>query len=339
MKKLITLLMIMTMLVALVGCGGSEPDAGGESGNNKKPIELKLANVTVIPSKDAGKFFKEYVETETNGEITVALYDDNVLGDDRVAFESTQFGDIDICVSAPSPLANMFTDFYLFDSPYLFSSSEHVYETVDGEIGQQMFKDIEELGVKGLGYWEMGFRNLTNSSVPARTPEDVKGLTIRTMENDVHLAAWKALGTNPTPMAFTELFTALQQGTVDGQENPLSIIGSNKLYEVQKYISLTEHVYSPHIVFMNLDKFNSLTSEQQEIIEEGMAKATEFQRQECAKYNDTVSEEIIAGGAEIIQVTVDEKKEFQELVLDNGVYDMVKEKMNHPEYIDQILGN
>src|SRR5699024_1390026 len=155
---------------------------------------------------------------------------------------------------------------------------------------------MENIGLKGLTFWENGFRSFTNNDKPVRTPEDVKGMKIRTMENEIHLEAWRAFGANPTPMAFTEVFTALQQGTIDGQENPLGIIDANKFQEVQDYVSLTEHVYTPYIVTMNLEKYNSLSDDQKAAIDKAAEESTKFQREQSQKYEQEILDKIEAEG-------------------------------------------
>lgn len=342
-KKILALFMVVLMTVAMAtGCSKSSTTSGESSGDDKAvnkeiPITLKFANVTSQSAKDAGVKFKEVVEAESKGSIKVNLYPDNQLGDDRVAIETTQFGDIDIAVSSTSPLATMYSDFYIFDAPYLFLNNEQAYSALDGEVGQKILDGMESIGLKGLTFWENGFRNFTNNKVPVRKPENVKGLKIRTMENDVHIAAWKAIGANPTPMAFTELFTALQQGTVDGEENPLGIIDANKFDEVQKYISLTQHVYTPYVVVMNLKKYNSLSDNQKAAIQKGIEESTKLQREASQNYEKQILDKLNSKGVNVIQLTDEEKAAFQKIVTDAKIYDLVKKKMQHPEYVDEIL--
>lgn len=343
MKKGLAMALASVMTVAMVtGCGSTAPAEGdaADAGNTAaggEVVELVFSNVTSVSGKDAGDVFKKVVEEETNGSIVVNLFPDNMLGDDRVVIETTTMGNIDIAVSSTSPLATMYADFYLFDSPYLFLSTEDAYAKLDGETGQKILQGMESMGLKGLAFWENGFRNFTNNKVEARTPADVRGFKVRTMENEVHIAAWTAFGANPTPMAFTELFTALQQGTVDAQENPLGIIDANKFVEVQKYVSLTQHVYTPYVVCMNLDKFNSLTEEQQNAILKAAEESTAYQRER----SQGLEEEILAGfeasGTTVVELTDEEKAEWKQVVTDNNIYDLVKEKMEHPEYLDEML--
>jgi tripartite ATP-independent transporter DctP family solute receptor len=192
-------------------------------------------------------------------------------------------------------------------------------------------------GLKGLALWENGFRNFTNNKVAVRLPSDTRGQKVRTMNNDIHLAAWKAFGANPTPMAFNELFTALQQGTVDSQENPLGIIDANKFQDVQKYVSLTQHVYTPYIVVMNLAKYNSLTPVQKAAIDKATVESTKFQREKSQSLEGEILKKFATQGTTVIELTPAEKGAWQKVVADNKIFDMVKGKMDHPDYVDEML--
>ncbi|KXL52773.1 2,3-diketo-L-gulonate-binding periplasmic protein YiaO precursor [Anaerotignum neopropionicum] len=343
-KKGLAMALASVLTVAMVtGCGGSTPpkDSGAAGGENtqgsEETVELVFSNVTSVSGKDAGEVFKRVAEEESGGSVVVNLFPDNMLGDDRVVIETTAMGNIDIGVSSTSPLATMYPDFYLFDSPYLFLNSQDAYAKLDGEVGQQILDGMESIGLKGLAFWENGFRNFTNNKIAVKTPADVKGFKVRTMENEVHIAAWTAFGANPTPMAFTELFTALQQGTVDAQENPLGIIDANKFVEVQKYVSLTQHVYTPYIVCMNLDKFNSLSENQQNAILKAAAESTSYQRERSQELEKEILEKFAAGGTTVVELTDVEKAEWQKVVADNNIFDLVKKKMGHPDYLDAML--
>lgn len=304
-----------------------------------KTVTLKFANVTSQSGKDAGAMFKEVAEKESEGSLKVNLFNDNQLGDDRVAVETTVFGDIDIAVSSTSPLATMFPDLYLFDSPFLFLTSEGAYKALDGDVGKKILDGMSSKGLKGLTFWENGFRNFTNNKVAVKKPEDAAGMKIRTMENEIHLAAWKAFGANPTPMAFTELFTALQQGTVDGEENPLGIIDGNKFQEVQKYVSLTQHVYTPYVVVMNLKKYNSLSDNQKAAIDKATKASTDYQRKQSQGYEKQILVKLEKAGIVVTSLTPEDKMLWQKRIQDIKLFDRVKAKMAHGAYLDETLKN
>ena len=246
-----------------------------------------------------------------------------------------QNGDIDIAVSSTSSLSTLYKDYYLYDTPYLFLNKEEVYDVgFTGETATKMLEGVEKVGLKHMAMWENGFRNYTNNAHPIESPADCKGQKIRTMENPIHMKAWKEIGANPTPMAFSELFTAMQQGTVDGEENPIGIISSNRFYEVQKYISLTQHVYTPYVVVMNPDKYDTLTKEQQEIVDRAMKEATQFQLEQSAKDEEEGIKIMEDYGCEVNELTDEQKMEFQKIMEDADVFGVAKDAMENPEYFD-----
>jgi len=300
-----------------------------------KRVTLKFSNVSSVSTREAGVLFKQVLEKESKGSIFVNLFLDNVLGDDRMVIESTIFGDIDIGASATSPLARLFPDFYLFDCPFVFLNVEDAYAAMDG-LGESMLKLMENKGLKGLGFWENGFRNLTNNKIAARVPADVKNMKIRTMENDVHLAAWRAFGARPTPMVYLEVFAALQKGTVDAQENPLGLIAGSKLYEVQKYVSLTQHVYTPYVVCMNLHKYNSLSDAQRAALLKAFKEATAYQRSRSQELEKEILVDLEKYGTVVTRLTPEEKAAWQKVMNEARIFDLVKRKMDNPSYLDEM---
>ncbi|MDR1828049.1 MAG: DctP family TRAP transporter solute-binding subunit [Methylobacteriaceae bacterium] len=300
-------------------------------------VTLRLSNVTTQAGKDGGVYFIEKVKEATKGEVIIEHYPDNQLGDDRTVVESTIFGDIDLVVSSTTPMATIFPDFNMFDAPFLFLSLDAVYKGLDGEIGQKVLAEMEGKGLVGLAWWENGFRNFTNNKVAAKVPDDVKSMKIRVMQSDVQMAAWAAIGVNPTPIAFTELFTAMQQGTVDGQENPLQIIDGNKFQEVQKYLSLTQHGYVPFVLCMNPAKFKSLKKEHQDAIVNAAKESVEWQRNRVHEQDAVIINKVQKEGMTVVELTPEQKALWQQKVIDGKVYDLVKSKMEHPEYFDAMV--
>lgn len=332
MKKIFAIAAIL--LSCCLGVGLSQ--LGGNPAKNHQ-IKLIMGNVTSVSAKNAGEKFKSLVEQYSDNTISVDLFPDNQLGDDKTVVEDTQLGDIDIAVSSTSSLSTMYKDFYLFDTPYLFLNSGEVYDVgFHGESGKAILKNMDSVGLYGMAMWENGFRNFTNNSHPVALPKDLKGMKIRTMENEVHLKAWSAFGANPTPMAFSELFTALQQGTVDGEENPIGIIESNRFYEVQKYISLTEHVYTPYCVVMNPKRYQSLNGTQRSAVDRAMKEATEYQIEQSNQLSDQAIESMKQYGCQVISLTDEEKQQYQKIVEDAKIFDLVKRKMKNPELFDRM---
>ena len=184
----------------------------------------------------------------------VQLFASATLGNERDMIEGISLGTLEMCLSSTGPLPNFSKEFQVFDLPFIITDKERAYEVMDGEIGKEILSSLESINIKALGFWENGFRHISNSKKEIVKPEDMAGIKIRTMENPIHMATFQLLGAMPTPMAFSELFTALQQGTIDGQENPLVIFDTNKFSEAQDYLSLTGHVYSPSVMMISNSK-------------------------------------------------------------------------------------
>ena len=202
--------------------------------------------------------FAKEVEKRTNGRYKIQTFYNGALGGERESMESVQLGTQALTFTSTGPVPNFVPETKILDVPFLFRDKAHARAVLDGPIGQEMLAKFDSKSFKALARGENGFRHMTNSKRDVKTPADLKGLKMRTMENPVHITAYKGFGIITTPMAFPEVFTALQQGTVDGQENPLSVIISAKFYEVQKHLTLTGHVYSPCIFLMNKDMFDKL---------------------------------------------------------------------------------
>lgn len=204
--------------------------------------------------------FAKEVEKRTAGRYKIQSFYSGSLGGERESIEAVQLGTQALAFSSSGPVPNFVPETKILDIPFLFRDKAHARAVLDGPIGQELLAKFEAKGFKALAWGENGMRHMTNSKRSINGPEDVKGLKMRTMENPVHVAAYKGLGIVTTPMAFPEVFTALQQGTVDGQENPLSVIMASKFDQVQKYLTLTGHVYSPGIFLMNKEAFDKLSA-------------------------------------------------------------------------------
>ncbi len=203
--------------------------------------------------------FAREVERRTDGRYKVQTFYSSALGAERESVEGVQLGTLDLTLTSTGPLPNFVPDVAILDIPFLFRDYAHARAVLDGPIGQELLTKFPAKGMVGLAWAENGFRHMTNSKRPVNGPEDLRGLKMRTMENPIHIEAYRQFGILPTPMAFTEVFTALQQGTVDGQENPLSVITAAKLDQVQKYLSLTGHVYSPAVFLINKAQWDKLS--------------------------------------------------------------------------------
>jgi TRAP-type transport system periplasmic protein len=204
--------------------------------------------------------FAREVEKRTGGRYKIQTFYSGALGGERESIEAVQLGTQELAFSSTGPVPNFVPEARILDIPFLFRDKAHARAVLDGPIGQELLTKFDSKGFKALAWAENGFRHMTNSKHAVNTPADLKGLKMRTMENPVHVTAYKGLGIVTTPMAFPEVFTALQQGTVDGQENPLSVIMAAKFDQVQKHLSLTGHVYSPCVFVMNKAAFDKLSA-------------------------------------------------------------------------------
>ncbi len=326
------LFVFMLVLVLAAGCSnstegegstGTNTDNNDTSGENKEKITLKLGHGTAKNSlyHAGSKKFKELVEEKTNEQIEVQLFPDGQLGHDKDLTEGMKLGTIQMGMIGVEPLTNVAPKLKAINLPYLFKDRETAYKVLDGEIGKEMVENLpEEQGVRVLGYFENGFRNVSNSKREILTPEDLDGLKLRTPSSKVSLAIFEALGANPTPMSFGELYTALEQGTVDGQENPLALIHSAKFYEVQDYVSLTNHMYSPMVLTISEKTWKSLSPELQKTVQEAADEAKDYERQLSADQEEELIETLKSEGVTIsepdlepfVEATKDVHKQFDD---------------------------
>ncbi len=290
-KKLLIVSLFALLLVVVTACSGS--------GSDGDTVKLKLAHSGSDSHQYniAAKKFKELVEEKTGGSVKVEIHGNATLGSEADVIEQVMDGSVDMTtVAADSSFANTVPEMNVFGIPYLFDDAEHVYSTLDGEVGKELLSLVDEHNMKGLGYWEVGFRHLTNNKKEIKTPDDVKGLKIRVQPAPVWESHMKALGASPTPVDFNELYSALDQGVVDGQENPLPTIDSMKFYEVQKYVALTAHTYSPAIVVMNNNAWDKLDEEQQKLVQEAVSETTKYHRETLTEKEEEIQNKLEENG-------------------------------------------
>ncbi|MDV6320050.1 TRAP transporter substrate-binding protein [Chromohalobacter sp. HP20-39] len=279
------------------------------------------------------QYFEKIVEQRSGGNIQVDLFPGAQLGDDRQATSALQAGTLEMTMPSTSPLVNMFPQFAVFDLPFLFPKPEMADAVLDGEIGQQMLEDASSQGLVAIGWGENGYRQLTNSQHPVEKPADLEGLKIRTMENELHLDIWRTLGANPTPMSFAELFTALEQGVVDGQENPWITIESSKFNEVQDYATETNHVYTPFITLVSKRFWDRLPEDYQHLLRDAATKMGDYQRHVSRTLNDQIKQDLKESGMQITELSPEQVKVFQDKL--EPVYADWRDKIGG-ELIDDI---
>ncbi|KKI92160.1 ABC transporter substrate-binding protein [Bacillus sp. SA1-12] len=283
-------------------------------GIQERTIKAGIGNSETHPQGQGMAKFKELLEEKSGGKMKVQNFFDATLGDDLKMTEALQAGLQEVTVPSTSPLVGMIKEFGIYDFPFVFNSEKEAYTVLDGTVGKKLLDKLPEHDLVGLGYWENGFRNLTNSKHPIETVKDFKGLKIRTMQNEVHLDAFSKLGANPSPMAFSEVFTALESGTVDGQENPLATIKTQKYNEVQDYLSLTKHVYTPFVFLVSKKFWDSLSEEEQKIMSEAAQEAGEYQRTLNQEEDEKALKILEEEGMKINEVTPEEAAKMKESI-------------------------
>ena len=266
-----------------------------------KTVEFKNAHSGSLEHQYqiGAEYFKKLVEEKSGGELKVNIFPQAQLGGERDLAEGVRMGTIEMSSVAAGNLAGFVPELQVFGIPFLFRTREQVYSVLDGPVGKDLADIMLAKGFLNLSIWEVGFRNITNNVRPVKTPEDMKGLKIRVQESKIWIEFMKRLGAIPSPIPFGELYTALQQKVVDGQENPIATIYSMKFYEVQKYLSLTGHTYEPALVFVNPKWFNGLDPKHQAIIREAAAEAAVYQRKTLAEKDKERFEIIKKAGVEV----------------------------------------
>jgi tripartite ATP-independent transporter DctP family solute receptor len=337
-QKLAVLLGISTLIISLLsGCGGGGNQAGDE-GNEQKVIEIKLAHGSPATNdrlEASSQEFKKIVEEKTNGKVKVTTFPANQIGSEREQMESVQMGTIQACIVTTGPVPGLFPEIQVLDLPFLFSSEEVAYEVLDGPVGTEIAEKFrQKTGINCLAWGENGFRHFTNNVRPVEKPEDLNGLKIRTMENPTHMAMMKALGAIPTPIPIGELYTALSQGVVDGQENPASIISSFKFNEVQDYMTLDGHLYSPYMFMMNEEFLNNLDEETQAIIKDAAIEWREIERDLNRKQVIDGIQQLKDLGMNVTELSLEQKQAFREAT--KTVYDGYKKEFGE-EMLNKVL--
>ena len=273
MKKILALVMALTMIFALTAVSASADDA--------IVLKIGVSTADTDPRNIAANSFAKEIEEKTNGAVKAEVYPAGQLGGDGQLVESMVMdaGTVDIVITDASNFGTVVPDMNISGLPFLFDGFDAAWAFMDGEVEAAAEAELLEVGIRVLAHYDNGFRCVTNSKGPVETPDDMKGMLIRTPENQVIMATMSALGANPQPLAFSELYQALQQKTYDAQENPIPVIYNNKLYEVQEYLSVTNHIYSGMCFAIAESTWNKLTAEQQEIVAAAALASGDYDRE------------------------------------------------------------
>ena len=260
--------------VALAACG-----IAAAQDIKERTLKFGVAGPETHPAAPGMKKFAEIVQAKSGGKIKVNLFFNSSLGTDQALVTAIQGGTVEMAVMNSGILASVAKELAIFDFPFLFANEKESDAIVDGPVGKKMHKLLEDKGIVGLAYWELGYRQITNSKRALNTVSDIEGLKLRVIPNPINVDWVKALGANPTPMPFAEVYGALESKAIDGQENPVAVIAANKFWEVQKFMALTNHQYNPQSVIFSKKVWDTLSAAEKKIIDDSADEATKAQRE------------------------------------------------------------
>lgn len=269
MKRIFIKTVLATVAMAALGMAHAQ----------ERTFKFALNGPESHPAVAGMKKFADTVATKSGGRMKVNLFLNGSLGGDQAVVTSVKAGTIEMAVMNSGILASEVKELAIFDFPFLFSNEKESDAIVDGPIGKKMHAQLESKGVIGLAYWELGYRQITNSRRPLNKVEDIEGLKLRVIPSPINVDWVKALGANPTPMPFPEVYAGLEQKAIDGQENPVSVIAANKFWEVQKHVALTNHQYNPQSVIFSKRVWDSLSVADRKILDDAANEATLVQRE------------------------------------------------------------
>ncbi|HOZ65223.1 MAG TPA: TRAP transporter substrate-binding protein [Burkholderiaceae bacterium] len=273
MKRLVLKSIVAAVAVTAFGMAAAQDI-------KERTIKFGVAGPETHPAVPGMKKFAEAVTAKSGGKIKVNLFFNSSLGTDQAIVSAIKGGTVEMSVMNSGILASEAKELALFDFPFLFANEKESDAIVDGAVGKKMHALLQEKGLVGLSYWELGYRHMTNSKRPLNTVEDIDGLKLRVIPNPINVDWVKALGANPTPLPFAEVYGALEQKAIDGQENPIAVIAANKFWEVQKYVALTNHQYNPQSVIFSKKVWDTLSPAEKKIIDDSSDEATKFQREQ-----------------------------------------------------------
>ena len=279
-----------------------------------RTIRFSIGLAEEHPQGQGVKKYAEILDQKSGGKLKVKPFYSGSLGDDSKATQALQGGIQEMTSPSTSPLVGTIKEFGVFDFPFLFNNEKEADAVLDGPFGKKLLDKLPEKGLVGLCYWENGFRQATNSRHPVVKADDFRGMKFRTMQNSVYLDTFRTLGANAVPMAFTELYTALETKAVDGQENPIPTIDASKFNEVQKYLSLTKHSYTPFLVLVSKKFWDKLTPDEQKIMQDACIEARDYQRKTNREANARILEQLRSKGMQVNDVTPDELAKMRVVV-------------------------
>ncbi|HWP50717.1 MAG TPA: TRAP transporter substrate-binding protein [Clostridia bacterium] len=338
MKKILSVLLVGLMVLSFAGCGGSSPSSATSSSasqgsasqtpsSSETVFKLKLAENQPAenPISKGMQMFADLVAEKTGGTVTIEVYLDAQLGNENETIDQIQAGTLDFARINTSALAVTADSVGVFTLPYIFTSAEHKYKVLDGEIGQGVIKGLEQYNMIGLEYWEAGSRNFYTTKKPVKSVEDLAGMKLRVQQSDVAIKMVELLGGAATPMAYGEVYQGLQTGVIDGAENDFVSYYTSGHYEVARYYSLDGHMSPPAMLLMTKSVWEKMSDNQRSAIKEAAREAAEWQREAMAAYQNEARAKVEQAGCQIFEVDV---PAFQTKVAE--IYNM------YPQYTEII---
>ena len=281
-----------------------------------KDRTIKLSYVTAkdSPYGLGVNRLSELLSQKSGGKMKLRGYSDGQLGAEVQSISTAQGGVLEMTLVATAAVVGLVKEFAIFDFPFLFSDEKEVYAVLDGRVGKQLLDKLSDKNLTGLCYWEVGFRHVTNSKRPIVKADDFRGIKIRTIQNPVFIDVFNTLGANAVPMAFTEVYTALESKAIDGQETPYNIIYTSKFYEVQKYLSATKHIYGPGVILVGKKFWDQLSGDEKEILQSSCVEARDYQRNVSREANVRFTAELKKQGMTLNEIAPEERAKMQEKV-------------------------
>jgi tripartite ATP-independent transporter DctP family solute receptor len=256
--------------------------------------------------------FAEIVEAKSGGKLKVTVYPGGALGSDQANVSALQGGTLEMASMNSGIFASLVKDFAIYDFPFLFANPAEADAVVDGSFGKSLHAKLEEKGLVGLGYYELGFRHISNSKRPITKVDDIAGLKLRVIPNPINVDWVSALGANPTPLPFPELYAALEQKAVDGQENPVATINGAKLYEVQKHLVLSNHQYNPQSIVMSKKVWDGLSADEKKVVQDAVNESIKFQRQQSRALAGSLLDTLKKNGMQVTELPAAEVTKLRE---------------------------
>jgi tripartite ATP-independent transporter DctP family solute receptor len=278
----------------------------------ERTLKFAYQNAKDHPQGQGVAKFAELVEKKSGGKMKVTQFPGGQLGGDLQNVSALQGGTVDLMVMNTGLLVGLAKETAIVDLPFLFNDGREADAVMDGPFGKKLHDRVTDKGLVGLAYWELGFRNVTNSKRPVTKMEDISGLKLRVLQSPLFIDTFTALGANPTPMPFPEVYSALEQKVVDGQENPVTVVLFSKLNEVQKHLALTRHIYNPQSVLMSKKVFDSMSPVERKIIQDAATEAAAYQRQVNRKVTDEALETLKKGGMQVTELPPAEVAKIRE---------------------------